>query len=207
MQSFGCDQTGPVMSLKERIIQESLRLFSMKGFLSTSISDILAATESSKGGFYNHFKSKDELYFAVLDKAKKVWREKNLDGLDQTEKPIDKIKKLLENYRDNYLKDSATFPGGCVFVTLSVELDDQRPELTSELKKGFEGLKSMISQLLDEGRHSGQVRKDVNTSAVAEMIFAGMVGASVIYGVDKSASALDQRIDYLIEVLDGLALE
>jgi hypothetical protein len=47
----------------------------------------------------------------------------------------------------------------------------------------------------------------VNTSAVAEMIFAGMVGASVIYGVDKSASALDQRIDYLIEVLDGLAPE
>jgi len=195
------------MGLKEKIIQESLKLFSLKGFLSTSISDILVAAESSKGGFYNHFKSKDELYFAVLDKAKKVWREKNLDGLDRTEKPIDKIKKLLENYRANYLKDSVTFPGGCVFVTLSVELDDQRPELTSELKKGFEGLKSMISQLLDEGKNSGQVRKDVNTSAVAEMIFAGMLGASVIYGVDKSASALDQRIDYLIEVLDGLALE
>ena len=93
------------MSLKEKIIQESLRLFSLKGFLSTSISDIFVATESSKGGFYNHFKSKDQLYFAVLNKAKNVWREKNLDGLAQTENPIDKIKKLLENYKDKYLKD------------------------------------------------------------------------------------------------------
>jgi TetR/AcrR family transcriptional repressor of nem operon len=195
------------MSLKEKIITESLKLFSLKGFLSTSISDILAATNSSKGGFYNHFRSKDDLYFAVLEKAKNVWRERNLDGLTEIENPIDKIKKLLENYKDKYLKDSMNFPGGCIFVTLSVELDDQRPNLASELKQGFDGLKSMINRLLDEGKKSGQVREQLNTSAITEMVFAGMVGASVIYGVEKSATALDQRIDYLLEVLDGLAPE
>ena len=195
------------MSLKEKIITESLKLFSLKGFLSTSISDILAATNSSKGGFYNHFRSKDDLYFAVLKKAKNVWRERNLDGLTEIENPIDKIKKLLANYKDKYLKDSINFPGGCIFVTLSVELDDQRPNLASEIKKGFDGLKSMINRLLDEGKKSGQIREELNTKAIAEMVFAGMVGASVIYGVEKSATALDQRIDYLLEVLDGLAPE
>jgi len=195
------------MSLKEKIITESLKLFSLKGFLSTSISDILAATNSSKGGFYNHFRSKDDLYFAVLKKAKNVWRERNLDGLTEIENPIDKTKKLLANYKDKYLKDSINFPGGCIFVTLSVELDDQRPNLASEIKKGFDGLKSMINRLLDEGKKSGQIREELNTKAIAEMVFAGMVGASVIYGVEKSATALDQRIDYLLEVLDGLAPE
>ena len=92
----------------------------------------------------------------------------------------------------------------CIFVTLSVELDDQRPDLAGELKKGFAGLKSLINRLLDEGKKSGQVREELNTSAITEMVFAGMVGASVIYGVEKSATALDQRIDYLLEVLDGL---
>ena len=188
------------MSLKKKIITESLKLFSLKGFLRTSISDILAATNSSKGGFYNHFRSKDDLYFAVLKKAKNVWRERNLDGLTEIENPIDKIKKLLANYKDKYLKDSINFPGGCIFVTLSVELDDQRPDLASELKKGFDGLKSLINRLLDEGKKSGQVRRELNTMAITEMIFAGMVGASVIYGIEKSAIALDQRIDYLFEV-------
>ena len=195
------------MSLKKKIITESLKLFSLKGFLRTSISDILAATNSSKGGFYNHFRSKDDLYFAVLKKAKNVWRERNLDGLTEIENPIDKIKKLLANYKDKYLKDSINFPGGCIFVTLSVELDDQRPDLASELKKGFDGLKSLINRLLDEGKKSGQVRRELNTMAITEMIFAGMVGASVIYGLEKSAIALDQRIDYLLEVLDSLAPE
>ena len=136
-----------------------------------------------------------------------MWRERNLDGLTEIENPIDKAKKLLTNYKDKYLKDSMNFPGGCVFVTLSVELDDQRPDLASEIKKGFDGLKSLINRLLDEGKKSGLVRETLDTRAITEMVFAGMVGASVIYGVEKSATALDQRIDYLLEVLDGLAPE
>ncbi|HAA04806.1 MAG TPA: TetR family transcriptional regulator, partial [Syntrophobacteraceae bacterium] len=88
------------MDLRQRIVLEALRLFSLKGFLSTSIQDILAAAHTSKGGFYNHFKSKEELFFAVMEEARRIWREKNLAGLDQIEKPVEKVKKLLENTRD-----------------------------------------------------------------------------------------------------------
>ena len=84
------------MSLKEKIIHESLKLFSLKGFLSTSLNDILTATGTSKGGFYNHFQSKEDLFFHVMDEARKIWREKNLAGLDEIEKPVEKIKKLLK---------------------------------------------------------------------------------------------------------------
>ncbi len=38
------------MDLKETIIVESLKLFSLNGFLSTSIKDILGASGASKGG-------------------------------------------------------------------------------------------------------------------------------------------------------------
>ena len=102
--------------LKERIIHESLRLFSLKGFLSTSITDILEAAGTSKGGFYNHFASKEDLFFQVLDEARRIWREKNLSGLDQIESPVGKVKKLMENYRDRYLKDTENFPGGCILL-------------------------------------------------------------------------------------------
>ena len=118
------------MNLKEKIIHESLKLFSLKGFLSTSIHDIIMAANTSKGGFYNHFKSKEDLFFQVLEEARRIWREKNLKGLADIENPIEKIKKFLENFRDLYLIDSEKFPGGCIFVTFSVELNDQRPHLS-----------------------------------------------------------------------------
>jgi len=193
-----------MLSLRERIIHESLRLFSLKGFLSTSIDDILKAANTSKGGFYNHFPSKDALFFEVLDEARRIWRLRCLSGLDEIESPVGKIEKLLENYRDQYLKDSENFPGGCIFVTFSVELDDQRPQLCKEVNEGFVGLKAMIQRFLDEGKESGELSSNVSTGAVTEMLLAGMVGASVIYGADKSTDSLDRSIDTLIESLQEL---
>jgi AcrR family transcriptional regulator len=192
------------MVLKEKIVRESLKLFSLKGFLSTSIHDIMREAKTSKGGLYNHFKSKDEIFSAVLSEARKIWRDRNLAGLDQIEKPVGKVRKLLENYRDRYLRDTETFPGGCVFVTLSVELDDQNPLFSKELNEGFVRLKAMIRRLLDEGKESGELRAEVNTEAVTEMIFSGMLGASVIYGTAKSSEGLDRCVNSLIDYLESL---
>lgn len=193
------------MDLKEKIIQETLKLFSSKGFLSTSTHDILEAAHTSKGGLYNHFKSKEDLFFTVLSEARKIWREKNLADLDQIENPVEKLKKILKNYKDRYLKDTKTFPGGCIFVALSVELDDQRPHLSREINEGFVRLKAMIKEFLDEGKRSGDLRKDVDTAAVTEMIFAGMLGTSVNYGMQKSSVSLEQSINSLIGYIDSLA--
>lgn len=190
------------MNLRQTIIHESLKLFSLKGFLSTSINDILRAANTSKGGFYNHFASKEDLFAQVLAEAQRIWRERNLAGLDEIESPIEKIQKLLENYRDLYLKDAENFPGGCVFITFAVELADQRPHLCEEVNEGFVRLKAILKRLLDEGKEAGELSSDVSTSAVAEMLFAGMVGASVIYSLDKSTESLDSSINTLIDYLD-----
>ena len=190
--------------LKKRIVNESMKLFSLKGFLSTTTHDIMRNARTSKGGLYNHFKSKDEIFSAVLSEARKVWRDRNLAGLDQIEKPVEKIEQLLRNYKNRYLKDKKTFPGGCIFVTLSVELDDQRPKFSRELNEGFVRLKAMIRRLLDQGQEAGELRTEVDTEAVTEMVFSGMLGASVIYGTAKSSVALDRSINSLIDYLESL---
>lgn len=192
------------MSLKENIIHESLRLFSLKGFLGTSLQDILSAAGTSKGGFYNHFRSKEDLFYHVIDEARQEWRTKNLSGLDEIDDPVSKIIKLLENYRDQYLVDSVHFPGGCLFITLSVELNDQRPHLSQEITKGFVGLKNMIQRMLEHGKEAGQLNNNLDSSTVTEILFAGMLGASVIFGIEKSAESLKQSINALISYTESL---
>lgn len=193
------------MALRQRIILESLRLFSLKGFLSTSIQDILTAAGTSKGGFYNHFKSKEELFFAVLAEARKIWRDKHLVGLEQIDKPVEKVRKLLQNHRDFYLKDTACLPGGCIFVTLLVELDDQLPKLAQEVNMGFVSLKAMINRFLEQGKASGELREDADTNAVTEMIFSGILGATISYGMEKSPANTDRTINAMLDYLSRLA--
>jgi len=186
------------MDLKDKIVQESMKLFSTKGYCSTSITDILVAADTSKGGFYNHFPSKEHLFKRVLTDAQRIWREQTLADLETIDSPVGKIEKLLENYRDRYLKDYQTFPGGCIFITFSVELDYLQPHLAQEVSKGFLGFKAMLARLLEAGKDRGELPSKVKSGDLAEMLFAGMLGASVIYGLDKSTEALDRSIDTLI---------
>ena len=192
------------MALKETIINESLKLFSLKGFTSTSLHDILSAANTSKGGFYNHFASKETLFYEVLDEARTIWRERNLNGLDQTEQYLDKIIRLLQNYKDRYLLDAEKFPGGCIFIMFAVELGDQRPHLSKEVQKGFVGLKALIKRMLDNSKAAGELKTEVNSGEMAEIIFNSMLGASVNFSTDKSVEKLDHSINALIQFLKTL---
>jgi TetR/AcrR family transcriptional repressor of nem operon len=192
------------MSLKDTIIFESLKLFSEKGYCSTSINDILKAANTSKGGFYNHFAHKEALFFAVLKEAQKIWRDKVLFGFDEVDSPVGKIGLILRNYKDRYLRDTDNFPGGCIFITFLVELNDQRPALAKEVNQGFVRLKNMLKRILDEGKAAGELTADADTEAITEILFAGMLGSSVIYGVDKSTVNLDKSLNSFIDYLDTM---
>ena len=63
----------------------------------------------------------------------------------------------------------------------------------------------MLKNLLEEGKELGDLRAEVNTDRATEMIFSGMIGSSVLFGVDKSNDSLDKSINSLILYLDGLA--
>jgi TetR/AcrR family transcriptional regulator, transcriptional repressor for nem operon len=190
--------------LKERIIEESLKLFSVKGYMSTSITDIIQAAKTSKGGFYNHFKSKEQLFLETLSAARKIWREKNLHGLEDKTRPLEKIRMLLENYRDRYLSDSHNFPGGCIFVNLAIELSDQAPALADVVNEGFVRLKRMIRRLLDEEKERGGIPSSTDTDEVTNLVFSGLLGACVMYTSDKSEKNLNVAISSLNAYITSL---
>jgi len=192
------------MTLKDKIISEALRQFSTKGFMSTSTADIIEAAGTSKGGLYNHFDNKEQLFYEVLEQAKLIWRERNLTGVDATARPLDKIKKILENYRDNYLADSTNFPGGCIFINFAIELNDQQPALAEAVNDGLVKFKKLLKRLLDEEYASGTLRDHVDPRNVVEVLYSGLLGACVAFTSDKSEEGLNVTINSLIDYLNQL---
>ncbi len=195
------------MTRKEEIVFNSLKLFSLKGYLNTSLEDILQNSRISKGGFYNYFRSKEDLFHAVLHRARKIWQEKNLSGWDRSPTALGRILTLLKNYRDRYLTDSVNFPGGCIFITLSVELDDLRPHLAKEIDEGFKRLKARIRRTIREAKRAGEIGPGVSAETLTEMVFAAMIGASVRYGIAKSKTDLNRTIGAMIRFLRDQARE
>lgn len=55
---------------RDRILKSARELFNKKGYGDVSIDQIMAAADLTRGGFYNHFRSKEELFLrAIIDFA------------------------------------------------------------------------------------------------------------------------------------------
>lgn len=56
-----------IMTTKEKIIYESLRLFSIKGYDGVSMRDIAAAVGIKGASLYNHFSGKEDIFNAIFE--------------------------------------------------------------------------------------------------------------------------------------------
>lgn len=54
------------MDKKQELLNEAMQLFSSKGFHQTSVQEIAASAGISKGAFYKHFHSKEQLFIEIL---------------------------------------------------------------------------------------------------------------------------------------------
>ncbi|GGK96528.1 TetR family transcriptional regulator [Sphaerisporangium melleum] len=74
-------------STRERIIDESLRLFAERGYAATSVAEIEAAAGLSPGagGLYRHFRSKYDVLAAVINEHAARTRSQIADALVQVE--------------------------------------------------------------------------------------------------------------------------
>jgi TetR/AcrR family transcriptional regulator, transcriptional repressor for nem operon len=70
---------------RQRILESARRLFNSKGFAQVSIGEVMENAGLTHGGFYRHFKDKDELYaeavrWFLCEEAPKPWRRARRNG-------------------------------------------------------------------------------------------------------------------------------
>lgn len=53
--------------VRQNILSQAARLFAEQGYSGTTIIDLAAACESSRGALYHYFESKEEILFHILD--------------------------------------------------------------------------------------------------------------------------------------------
>jgi len=100
------------------ILEASLELFAIKGFDSTSISNIAEKAGISKGLLYNYFSGKDELLRALIDQLNES--ETNLMSQILDDDP----RKTLENLFSAFFYELREHNQQWVFVTkLAVQVD------------------------------------------------------------------------------------
>jgi AcrR family transcriptional regulator len=174
---------------RQRIIEKTLPLFSVKGYFNTSISDILAATQLTKGGLYCHFQSKEDIWYAVYDEAVRIWRQTVFKKMRAENDPLRRIEKTCDLVLRRYL-EGEIFEGGCFFVNMLVELSGQSATMSRHILKGFVGFAKLFQNWLKEADYRGQLRTDLDFKEVANFIVITLNGAATLFAASRDKAVL-----------------
>lgn len=154
---------------RERILEVAARLFREHGFDGIGVSDLMKEAGLTHGGFYGHFKSKEELMARAAERA----IEASLQRWDQLQ--AESGERALERYVDFYLSpEHRDNPGhGCVMAALGSDSarhgGDVREALGRGLQRVLEGLADALPGRSRERRR-----------ARAIVTFSSLVGALVL---------------------------
>jgi TetR/AcrR family transcriptional regulator, transcriptional repressor for nem operon len=71
---------------RDKILESARRLFNKKGFSEVSIDEVMENAGLTRGGFYRHFRDKDELYAEAVRRflcadAPKPWQPERSEGM------------------------------------------------------------------------------------------------------------------------------
>ena len=81
-----------------QLLNDAEKLFCLRGYDKTSVQDIIAAAGLSKGGFYHHFDSKDEVLTSLCQRRAERAAAFTADALDAADAPMARINAVLHGF-------------------------------------------------------------------------------------------------------------
>jgi TetR/AcrR family transcriptional regulator, transcriptional repressor for nem operon len=160
---------------REYIIEQAYRLFLMKSYEAVSISDISKAIGFTKGALYHHFKNKEDLFKAVIDKFLKSLI---LGDLNPDISLTEFIGELTAHAR-HVVESIHETPGQFIpvnYLSLIIDAFRHYPGYDEENLQWFTKETARIKTVLDNAVISGEIREDVNTQHLAPAFFSISLG-------------------------------
>lgn len=158
------------------ILQKAFELVYVKGYQTTSIDEILATTQVTKGAFYYHFKNKDEMGIAIINELLKPTFEINfLEPLrNLTGDPLVMIYDMM--YGILMENEVMTVEHGCPASNFTQEMAPWNVDFTAALNGLSNQWKQAIADAVERGKQNGYVRQDVDGEQVAVFVLSGYWG-------------------------------
>jgi AcrR family transcriptional regulator len=188
------------------ILQKGLQLIYERGFNNTSLDELLAGISITKGSFYHHFRSKDEMGLAIITEVlKPAMRELFEKHMQDVHTPVASILGLL---RDLLFEAPELKPEyGCPVANLSQELSNASPEFQEALRQAMDSLHEPMKKYLQKARAAGIIRQDVKTSDVSRFIIANYWGVRVLGKLGDSRKIYKANLTEVARYLDSLVIK
>ena len=136
-------------SARERVLGTAYELFSRRGVRAVGIDEVIERAGVAKATLYRHFRSKDDLVLAFLERREQLWTR----GLVEAEArargatPEEQLLAIFDVFDEWFQREDFE---GCSFVNVLLETADREHRVGAASAAHLENIRSIVRELAEE---------------------------------------------------------
>jgi len=193
------EASGP-LDTRDRVLEAAARVFARKGFLGASLDEVAADAGLTKGAVYWHFKSKNDLFFALLDSRFQGTAEQHVPDAVSPEAlaadPKDSLKSLLCGVLSR-VKEDPDWPR----LFLEFMSQAREPEVRERLATAYRQTYRISADVIAQQHAARHQSPPADPALLATFWSALMDGLVMAWLVNPDIVDLDKIVPQLVDLL------
>lgn len=160
---------------RRAILEKAFELIYTKGYQTTSVDDIISNTNVTKGAFYYHFETKDDMGLAIINEiVKPTMQEAFIQPLLNARDPLKEIFHMIKDllFNNPYLK----IEHGCPAGNLTQEMAPWNQQFSQALSEIMLEWQKTIEVSIKKAKSEGSIKRTINPAQVSCFIMSGYWG-------------------------------
>jgi TetR/AcrR family transcriptional repressor of nem operon len=193
------------LATRNRLVGAAAKLFALKGYHDTKLDEVLTAALVTTGAFFHHFRSKEDLAFAVIDRHMAL-RRRRLDQIEQAlpaparDEPLEPVFRRLDAIVE-MLRQRGNRKGGCIIGNLSTALSDTHDAFRRRLAECFDEMAHEFKRHLDAAARERCPKRRVDTWELARYTVAIIEGSIMLARTHQDRRMIGRNFDHLKEYI------
>jgi len=151
------------------ILEGALHCFAEKGYRDTTINEIASYMLISKGAIYIYFTSKEDIYRQLMEYRMRKMLEETSQVYESIPTATEKLLYLIHRFTKQQLSDLRRL----LSFHLEFMLNSSRQmDMKRVMDKHSESAVEFVSEVIAEGKKSGEFRSDINEASAAALFWA-----------------------------------
>ena len=160
-----------------RILDAAIKIFSKKGYHNTRVDEIVEAAETSKGGVYFYFPSKQDIFLGLVDEFANMLESRLSKSIEQQDGGIERVDAALKTCLSTFQEYRELSK---IFLVQAVGLGITFEEKQRQIHDRFV---EIIKKHLDDAVAAGEI-EPMNTQ-IAAYAWMGAINEVVIRWIHK----------------------
>jgi TetR/AcrR family transcriptional repressor of nem operon len=188
---------------KDKLLEAAKRLMLQKGCPATTIDEICQAAGFTKGGFFHHFESKEQLAEEVLDRFFALQQEAIAQGdyrkhKDPLRRVYGYVNRLIELSKGTEMLD------GCLLGSFTHEMAGSNSAMRELCARLFAQWAESFKRDLDDAKAQRAPQAAFDTASVAEHLVAVLQGSVILAKAHQDAKVFERNLQHYTRYLKQL---